>query len=286
MASTFLPLPPSLADAIQSVCILDEPREPYPYRRVFPSGECELIVNLANDELSCHDRTTLRPKRLRGAIAAGPQRGFIVIDTRQLRPALVVRLKPGGAWNLLGIPGRELADRHFELADLPALRTAEFRERVGSATGTAEFGAALESLFARSRRRNPHAAVEWAVRQICDYPGSVRIGELAGETGLSGRRFNELFLEQTGLTPKGFARVRRFAAALERVRGGRRHDWPALALESGYADQAHFIREFREFTGLTPAAYAAAGAPASPPHRPAPGCSGRGAGPESALSIN
>ena len=65
------------------------------------------------------------------------------------------------------------------------------------------------------------------------------------------------FRAQVGLTPKRFARVRRLQRLVGRVHGKAAVDWAEAAATHGYFDQAHLINDFRELTGLTPAAYAA-----------------------------
>ena len=80
--------------------------------------------------------------------------------------------------------------------------------------------------------------------------------EVARQCGISPRQSRRTFLEQTGLGPKFLARVLRFRHAVAQASraGG---DFAGLALDCGYYDQAHLIRDFREFAGRTPAAYAA-----------------------------
>ena len=95
----------------------------------------------------------------------------------------------------------------------------------------------------------------WAAAQIARFPNQVTIADLADESGLSTRRFGELFQREIGLNPKAFARLRRFQHALCHVHATPNPDWCDLAAATGYADQAHFIREFRSFSGLTPCGY-------------------------------
>jgi hypothetical protein len=73
----------------------------------------------------------------------------------------------------------------------------------------------------------------------------------------SARRFIEVFTDEVGLTPKLFCRVQRFQETVRRIGMGRRVDWAGMALDCGYFDQAHFIHDFRAFSGLSPSAYAA-----------------------------
>jgi AraC-like DNA-binding protein len=95
------------------------------------------------------------------------------------------------------------------------------------------------------------------------------IREVVAESGYSHRRFIGLFREAAGLTPKLYCRVRRFARALRFIRCDRRPDWADLALDCGYSDQAHFVRDFVEFSGMTPGEYRRV-SPEMPHHCPAP----------------
>jgi AraC-like DNA-binding protein len=77
-----------------------------------------------------------------------------------------------------------------------------------------------------------------------------RVAIVAGELGLSERQLERLFLERVGVSPKHYARLRRFEHAAQLTRDGRASG--EIAFATGYTDQAHFIREFRRFTGTTP----------------------------------
>ena len=83
------------------------------------------------------------------------------------------------------------------------------------------------------------------------------IAQLVRRVGLSPRRLIELFTNQAGMTPKRFCRVRRFHHALDRLHASpsRTLHLADLALACGYYDQAHFIRDFKEYSGLTPGEY-------------------------------
>jgi AraC-like DNA-binding protein len=93
------------------------------------------------------------------------------------------------------------------------------------------------------------------------------VGAAVAATGYSHRRVIVLFREAVGLAPKAFCRVRRFHRMLEMFRARPATPWAELALAAGYADQAHFSREFHGFASLTPAAYRRA-APAGGRHVP------------------
>ena len=81
------------------------------------------------------------------------------------------------------------------------------------------------------------------------------VREAAKDLGLSQRRFIQVFKEEVGLTPKLFSRIQRFQQTRSLIRLNRSLNWAALALDFGYFDQSHLIREFLEFSGLSPADY-------------------------------
>jgi transcriptional regulator GlxA family with amidase domain len=73
--------------------------------------------------------------------------------------------------------------------------------------------------------------------------------------GLSQRRFKQVFCAEVGVAPKLYGRLRRFRRAREIVRADRAPDWAELAVDCGYFDQSHLIRDFVEFSGLSPTSF-------------------------------
>jgi AraC-like DNA-binding protein len=131
-----------------------------------------------------------------------------------------------------------------------------------------QFGILESSLLsairrARGARLELHPAVAHALEQLRRVPHVQSVIALARESGLSRRRFSQLFSEQVGTTPKVFCRLQRFLEVVKRTRNGGEIDWADVALAGGYFDQAHMAHEFQEFSGLSPGRFLAA----SRPHR-------------------
>jgi AraC-like DNA-binding protein len=225
--------------------------------RVLPNGSIGLIINLHEDELRTYDREDpVREQRLPGMIVTGARAEYVVIHAI-LPETIGVQFRPGGAIPFLPPPANEFHDQNVGLCDVWGDRAAaELREQLLEAETPESKLCALErTLRARmTSPRTPHAAVGFAVQQ---FGGSRRrtVGEVTAEIGLSPRRFIEIFHQQVGLTPKVFCRLRRFQSALRQAHAADEVDWACLAIECGYFDQAHFIHDFRAFSGITPAAY-------------------------------
>jgi AraC-like DNA-binding protein len=108
-----------------------------------------------------------------------------------------------------------------------------------------------------ARARPVSSGVDWAWRRLEETTGAVAVGSLARQLGWSRKRFSARFRDEVGLTPKTAARVVRFGRLVEHVRALESPDWGRLAEEFGYFDQAHLIRDFLDFAGITPTAFTA-----------------------------
>ncbi|MGH9633175.1 MAG: helix-turn-helix domain-containing protein [Bryobacteraceae bacterium] len=105
------------------------------------------------------------------------------------------------------------------------------------------------------RRIAARGEVSLALREFHAVPHAVTIAEVTHKTGLSPRRFAQLFRENVGVTPKLYCRIRRFQEAIRQIRMGAEVRWADVALDCGYFDQAHFVNEFRSFSGIKPTTY-------------------------------
>lgn len=169
---------------------------------------------------------------------------------------MTVHFRPAGALPFLGVPLGQMTDSCVALVDLWASEAIMLREQLIDAPGPAARVALLETfLLARTSGRVvvPHSDV-LAVLAAAERNPSMRVSEAAAVTGLSPKRLSTLFREQAGLAPKSYLRVRRLQAALRRLDSGAACG-ATIATDLGYFDQAHFVREFRAFTGSTPTQY-------------------------------
>ena len=113
-----------------------------------------------------------------------------------------------------------------------------------------------EAMTARlASARRAHPAVVHAVRRFHTHHGIENLAALAAEVDLSSHRFIDLFRREIGLPPKLYCRLLRFRRLLHDVALMPARDLTSVALDCGYYDQSHMIREFKEFSGLTPSAF-------------------------------
>lgn len=165
-----------------------------------------------------------------------------------------VRCRPGHASVFLGMPASELTDRRLSLEQLWGTDADRLADAMNSARSAQEGFALLGAALARraaSAEPDPTVgpAVAWLERSR-----HAAVAELSDFLGISPRQFRRRFTAAVGVSPQtyhGIARVRRFLSLAGR-RPAAERALDALALEAGYADQAHLSREFRRFTGLSP----------------------------------
>ncbi|CAM5250929.1 hypothetical protein RLIN73S_05091 [Rhodanobacter lindaniclasticus] len=123
----------------------------------------------------------------------------------------------------------------------------------------------LTRWLARRLRGNPvHPAIACALQRLAERPQVQRIAPLVREAGLSERRFGMLFQRQVGMRPKHYARLLRFRAVVDHAQARPTVNWSQeVAADGGDSDQAHLTHEFRQFAGITPAAFMAVRGPYS-----------------------
>jgi AraC-like DNA-binding protein len=269
--------PAEIADLVESFWTLegDAGAEEDSPTLVPTDGCVELVACLDGTRLGAADkragprrglaRTSWRAGGVAIGMATGPWRFHYQGPVRLAG----IRLRPRGAVALLGDALHELTDRVLPLADvLPALArevqdaTEPLRGGARSADGRALsagggarlLSASIPSLAALALRPL-HGSEEHLTRalEVMDRSrGRLPISAASERAGLSTRQIDRFFERWVGLTPKTYARIARFRRAWAMSFEQPRMSWATIALDCGYADQAHLCREFRRLGGVSP----------------------------------
>ena len=245
--------------------MVESPDERPRYREYAPSADLDEVVRCFWRITATRARPTINricPDGCADIVvtADGGVRAVGTMRTSMVMPlAGRVERDPGAALRLFHVPLAELTDGTVTLAELGWELDPTLGERIAETRHTPARVTLLEDAL-RSRLS--------AIRQLGSgtlahtaawlrHPGRVwQLDRLRHDIGLTQRTLERHFLDLVGITPKTFHRVMRFRHALHAIHRRPRPPYAALALEAGYADQAHLIRDFRSFAGLTPAAYA------------------------------
>ena len=179
--------------------------------------------------------------------------------------ALGVMLQPAAGAMLLGRSVSQLTDRRMPLADVAGVNGAAVTDQVRSALRPAPSAepshlAAVTVMEEALRSLGPVDGEGLLVNRIVEYVEQrtdvQRVGQVCEEFGIGERALQRLTARRIGLSPKWLIQRRRLHEAAERLTTGDRADLAAVAADLGYADQAHFTRDFRTVTGLTPGSFA------------------------------
>jgi len=249
---------PPLSRFVELIWYYENAPQPHRKERLMPDGCISLVINLAENQTRLYDPDDVcRVQTFNGVSVSGPHTKSFAIDTDEQTCVIGVSFRPAGAGPFLKLPSDELRNQHVGLDDLWGRLAGELRERVLAApTPAAKLRVVELALLERAAGMfDVEPAVEFAVQNFLRQPATARIAEVAGKTGFSSRRFIELFKQHVGLSPKLFCRVRRFQSVLEKIGSGKPVRWTDVAADCGYYDQAHFIHDFRNFSGINPSKY-------------------------------
>lgn len=168
-----------------------------------------------------------------------------------------VKFRPGGFQPWFGRSVHTLTDR---VLPLTAIFGPDGDALAAAVRAEADAPFAVTEAFLRARRPPPDPNLDVLaaiVGTMLEDPAVVRVDELAARHAMSPRTLQRLFRRYVGVSPKWVLQRYRLHEAAERIAEGRNGGWAATALELGYVDQAHFIRDFKALIGASPAQYAA-----------------------------
>lgn len=186
----------------------------------------------------------------------------IAYDDLRPKRKFGVRLFPGGAPSLLNMAVAPLTNQAVPLDALWPKEAEELKARLFEAPTIEGMVRAMESfllslLQAKASMPQAHDVMKNWLHRIFVSGGNISVRELAASEATSARQMNRRFDQWIGIGPKRFSEIVRFQAVLRDIRSNPAADGSMLALEHGFFDQAHFIREFRRFYGDTPGVAAA-----------------------------
>lgn len=243
-------------------CLWFSQGDPAPYRqeRVLPNGAMQLVISLHEENLRVYDRHKADQfQSFPTPLLAGMQSQYAVIDTAPQASMIGMAFNPGGALPFFPCAANELQDAHVPLECFWGRGANDLRDRLLEArTPAGKFQILERFLMVHAvRPLELHPAVAFALSAFQDVPPQKTISQVVNQVSLGSRRFIEVFSESVGLTPKMYCRIRRFQEVLRFLSDGQNVALAEIAPACGYFDQAHFIPDFHDFSGLNPTAYLA-----------------------------
>ena len=222
-------------------------------RRELPAAQCVVIIEIGPPIRIYGGGQDIDWAQYPGGFVAGVDDRWTLTSYRGEQSGVQLNLTPIGARVLFDLPMHEIARRVVSLRDVLPEAVDLAAQLHDDPSWDARFDRVEQLLTRRLRRLDPRTrAVSWAFDAIVGSRGETSIGTLSRQLGYSHKHVIAMFRDSVGLTPKAVARLVRFEALTKAVRS--RHDivWAELAVDFGFTDQAHLVREVRHFSGLTP----------------------------------
>lgn len=165
-----------------------------------------------------------------------------------------VHFQPGALFRLLNVPLHEFAEDYFDAELVLSRAVREVSEHLARARSYAEMVVLVENYLLRCVRRAKQDvhAVDKAASCLTADPVRFSLDWLADQACLSSRQFNRKFTERMGVGPKFYSRLVRFYHASLFKEANPTVDWLTVAVDFGYTDYQHLVKDSKQFTNATP----------------------------------
>lgn len=165
-----------------------------------------------------------------------------------------IRFQPGGLFKLLRIPMTQLVHQNFEADLILGREINEVQEQLTEAKSYDDMLALLNRYFLKkiSQIKDISHPIDKIGQLILNKPQDFKLEKTAKEACLSHTQFEKRFAQTIGITPKYYARICRFYQAYELKEYRPQLDWLSVAVETGYNDYQHLVKDFKQFAGTTP----------------------------------
>lgn len=221
-----------------------------------PSGFTSLVINYGSIYKAGHD--SLSAKEVPSAFLAGQfTHRYQIWLEGQVGMACVV-FKPGGMAAFFSVPMYELTGERVCFESIFGKKGRELVEKIGNSRSHEQKIALLDRflLYQLHQIQPANNAIHHAANRIFNYNGVVKMDDLLYVAFMSRRNFERKFLEQVGVSPKYYARMRRVGRICQLMNTSQTLNWQYFTGEGDYYDQAHFIKDFKDFMGVAPSVYA------------------------------
>ena len=213
--------------------------------RVLPDGCMDIIHNPC---LSSQNNSSM---------VFGTMESHKIFPSMGIIDTVAVRFRPGGAFPYLKHPIHEITDQAEGLDTFLGMNGQALEEDLISSKNHQDKIDKMESFLMNQLVDAPtmDAYIHPILREIVQTKGLLSPTDIANRFHVSERQVRRKFQIWVGMSPKRFSRIIRFLYMMDSAKPAIHFNWSNLAVQAGYFDQAHFIREFKSFSGLRPSVF-------------------------------
>lgn len=250
--------PPPLGLFVESFVYYKGYQPDYTMDRFLPDGHSHVVFDLTEvPKYIYHNETLKEIQSCRRVWFSGIREELITIPSGKDSEMMIINFRFGKAYPFAEMPMDELADSVVDGEIVMSSDILDIREGLMYCLSPKEkflyVESKLLSLFGERLTVNPFT--DFAVTYLAKNPNNAAIASLSHKVGFSQKHLISLFKNHVGLSPKAFMKIMRFQHVINTLDHREDLSMTHVALNSGYYDQAHFIHDFRKFSGYTPAAY-------------------------------
>lgn len=197
-------------------------------------------------------------KKLSKLFLYGQTLDKITLETTGQFSTVTVQLYPFASKYLLGIDPKELNDDCYDLLQITDVPVTSYYKKLLQTSSLEEQVVIISDLITtliEYQNVTQHDEVQSVIHEIISSHGKARMKDLQESTSMSERTFERSIKHETGLTAKQFARIIQFQYSVDELKHDEETSLTNVGVSSGFSDQSHFIRVFKEYTGITPSAY-------------------------------
>lgn len=244
----------NLESLVKCYWTLEVPAEKNSLRqRIIPDGCIEMAFILGDDikRYTSEDEFILQPRAMVLGQTIEP---FYIEPTGHVN-TFAIRFYPYGFANFVTTPIKKLANKETSIELLFGEKPAkELEQEIIQATDTKERIEIIETflLSKLNEKTTIDNIVKATIDTLLSTKGSSPINAILKEDLSKRRQLERKFLKQIGISPKRLGKVIRLQAALKMLLNQKTKNLTEIAYKSEYYDQAHFIKDFKEFTGTNP----------------------------------
>ncbi len=248
---------PDLAAVVKCHWILEVPGNiDTPKQRVIPDGSIEMCFILGDDvrRFTSENEFIIQPRAMVFGQITKP---YFVQPTGSV-DTFAIRFYPYGFANFIKQPIHKLADCETPLTSLFEERIAKQLEKEIIEANSTQSRIEIIERFLLNRLADQSTIdtiVKSTINILSQTKGSASINSILKEDLSKRRNLERKFSKQVGISPKQLGRIIRLQAALKMMLNEQAETLTQVAYESEYYDQAHFIKDFKEFTGVNPKEY-------------------------------
>jgi len=220
-------------------------------QKIIPDGFPEIIFHFGDPyKIELKSDWELQ----RNSLVAGQITKYFFLENTGTSDILGIKLKPAALTQLFDTDMSLLKDKVLALEDFGNHHVSQINQFIRQTQDNPSRIKIINDYFLRLTEKAQKNPIEKAIEIIFSSNGMLSISSICEQSEVTERQLERHFKKYIGLSPKFYARLIRFSYIFQ-VAQQKKLSWAEVGIESGFYDQAHFIKNFKSFTGEDPSRY-------------------------------